>query len=279
MFQIITIDELLKKLDGYKHKELHVHHTWLPSKSSFTGNNGIALQEAMKNYHVNTNGWSDIGQHVTLLPNGLFVTGRDFSWTPASILGYNTGGFCCETLGNFDIGNDSLTGEQKTSLLRLGKYFYDKSKYIRFHRENAAKTCPGTSIIKEDYISEIKAFGKAPNPVVVFDGHEYIRQLQELCNENGLRDINGSVLKVDGLWGTKTQSAVPVLYKGCSSKHKWFIKLVQRVLLEKGYKLPLYGADGDFGAETQATMIQFQKDNFIVSDGVIGAITWSKLLG
>jgi len=112
-FEIIDINELLRRLDKYKHKELHVHHTWAPSHKDFNGKNGIQLQEAMRKYHVETNGWSDIGQHVTLLPDGLFVTGRDFSKTPASIAGYNTGAFACEMLGNFDTGHDTFGGKQK----------------------------------------------------------------------------------------------------------------------------------------------------------------------
>jgi hypothetical protein len=156
MFRIITIHELVKMLDKYNHKELHVHHTWSPSHIDFNGSNGIQLQEGMKNYHLSL-GWADIGQHVTLLPDGLFITGRDFGQDPASITGMNLGAFAVETLGNFDIGNDILQGEQKSSLLKLAKYFDDKGKYIRFHRENSPKTCPGTSIDKDIFISEVRA--------------------------------------------------------------------------------------------------------------------------
>jgi hypothetical protein len=42
-------------------------------------------------------------------------------------------------------------------LLKLAKYFDDKGKYIRFHRENSPKTCPGTSIDKDIFISEVRA--------------------------------------------------------------------------------------------------------------------------
>jgi hypothetical protein len=160
-FETINIEELLKRLDRYKHKELHVHHTWSPSHKDFNGANGLQLQEAMKNYHVNTNGWQDIGQHVTLLPDGLFVTGRVFAMTPASIAGYNTGAFACEMLGNFDTGHDSFAGKQKLSMLQLARYFYDRGRYIRFHRENAPKTCPGTSIDKNKFMQEVMDMGKA----------------------------------------------------------------------------------------------------------------------
>lgn len=158
-FEIIDIDELLNRLDKYNHKELHVHHTWAPSHKDFNGKNGLQLQEAMKNYHINTNGWSDIGQHVTLLPDGLFVTGRDFSKNPASIAGFNIGAFACEMLGNFDIGHDVFGRKQKESMLKLARYFYDKGRYIRFHRENAPKTCPGSSIDKNIFMQEVMNMG------------------------------------------------------------------------------------------------------------------------
>lgn len=160
--RIITIEQLLDMLKKYNHKELHIHHTWKPEHKNFNGRNGIQLQINMRNYHVNTNKWSDIGQHVTLLPDGTFVTGRDFGKNPASIKGFNTGAFCVEMLGNFDKGHDRLQGKQKESILRLARFFHDRGKYIRFHRENAPKTCPGTGIDKGQFMSEVKALGTAP---------------------------------------------------------------------------------------------------------------------
>lgn len=162
MFEIITINELLRRLDKYNHKELHIHHTWSPSHKDFNGTNGIQLQQGMKNYHIKL-GWGDIGQHVTLLPNGLFVTGRDFNRTPASIQGYNTGSFACEMLGDFDTGHDKLEGLQKESALKLAKWFGDRGKYVRFHRENSSKTCPGTSIDKTQFMAEAKSYQQKNN--------------------------------------------------------------------------------------------------------------------
>jgi hypothetical protein len=160
MFQKLTIDELLSILDTYNHAELHVHHTWKPDHSDFDGSNHQALQTAMRNYHVNTRGWSDIGQHVTLFPDGAFLNGRDFGVNPASIKGYNSGAFCVEMIGNFDVGHDVLEGDQLASIIKLARYFNEKKKYIRFHRENASKTCPGTSINKEDFMQMVK--GESP---------------------------------------------------------------------------------------------------------------------
>lgn len=173
MFEIITANELLKRLDNYNHEELHVHHTWSPTKKSWDGTDAgaLKLQQAMKDFHVNVNRWSDIGQHVTLLPDGRFVTGRDFGQTPASIAGYNTGGFAMEMLGDFDIGYESFEGAQRESSLRVADYFKDRGRYVRFHRENAPKTCPGTSIDKAAYMAaaNITDQALAAAPVVVHD--------------------------------------------------------------------------------------------------------------
>jgi hypothetical protein len=162
VFRIITVDQLIHELDKYNHKELHVHHTWKPNHGNFNGSNHFKVQQGMKDFHVNTNKWGDIAQHVSLFPDGKFVTGRDFGWNPASIKGYNTGAFCVEMIGNFDLGHDRFKGEQKEAMIKLAKYFYDKEKYIRFHRENSSKTCPGTSINKDVFMHEVKTLSNIP---------------------------------------------------------------------------------------------------------------------
>jgi len=57
------------------------------------------------------------------------------------------------------------------------------------------------------------------------------------------------------------------------------VKYAQRLLLEKGYSLPRFGADGDYGAETVAAVKAFQKKNGLQQDGIIGPRTWEKLKG
>lgn len=168
-FKFITIQELIKELENYEFTQLHIHHTWKPTHSSFNGKNHLALQEGMYNYHTKVNGWSDIGQHLTLFPDGKWMTGRPFNQVPASISGWNTGALAVEMLGNFDspgtgefnsLGYDKLEGDQKREIIMLMKYFIDKygEKTIVFHRENpnTKKTCPGTSIDKEKLIQEAK---------------------------------------------------------------------------------------------------------------------------
>lgn len=175
-FRFLTIEELIKELDNYEFTQLHIHHTWKPAHSSFDGENHIKLQEGMYHYHTVVNGWDDIGQHLTLFPDGKWLTGRPFHKTPASISGWNTGALAVEMLGNFDLpgtgefnslGYDRLEGRQREEILKLIKYFIDRygEKTIIFHRDNpnTKKTCPGTSLSKEILIQEAKLIHE-PSP-------------------------------------------------------------------------------------------------------------------
>ena len=56
------------------------------------------------------------------------------------------------------------------------------------------------------------------------------------------------------------------------------VKNLQRLLIAKGYTLKKYGADGDFGNETETAVKAFQKDNNLTVDGIVGQNTWNKLL-
>jgi hypothetical protein len=46
------------------------------------------------------------------------------------------------------------------------------------------------------------------------------------------------------------------------------VKLIQEALLSLGYPLPRYGADGDYGAETEAAVNAFLADNGLPATGV-----------
>ena len=166
-FRFLEFDDLIAELDEYIFNQIHVHHTWKPTHRNFTGQNHIAMQQAMKDYHTRTLGWADIGQHLTLFPDGQWLTGRPFRQTPASISGWNTGSLAVEMVGNFDrpgegqyneLGYDILEGKQKEEILKLIKYFIENygEESIIFHNDNpnTNKTCPGTSLDKATIISQ-----------------------------------------------------------------------------------------------------------------------------
>lgn len=73
-----------------------------------------------------------------------------------------------------------------------------------------------------------------------------------------------------------TPEKKPTLRKGDSGK---WVTLAQTELINKGYDCGKTGADGKFGANTQKAVKEFQKDNGLVVDGVIGQATWNALDG
>lgn len=56
------------------------------------------------------------------------------------------------------------------------------------------------------------------------------------------------------------------------------VKTLQSLLGIKGYSLGKYGIDGDFGDSTLNAVKQFQKENKLACDGIVGPATWNKLL-
>lgn len=203
-FKMLNFEALIKELDKYEFKQLHIHHTWKPTHKSFKGNNHIAMQESMYNHHTKVNGWSDIGQHLTLFPDGLWVTGRPFNVTPASIKEWNTGALAVEMVGNFDIagtgsfndlGYDLLQGKQKEEILKLIKYFLEKygDDSIKFHREGpgAGKTCPGTRLDKRVMVKEAIALGVDKVEKSINDKNkpdDWAKKDWEWAKENGYLD-------------------------------------------------------------------------------------------
>lgn len=82
--------------------------------------------------------------------------------------------------------------------------------------------------------------------------------------------------RVDGIVGNETRSKVPTLSKNKNRRHA-VVKVVQEYLIDLGYAMPKYGADGVFGNETEIAVKKLQQDKKIVADGVIGKYTWNKL--
>ncbi|WP_431785763.1 N-acetylmuramoyl-L-alanine amidase [Paenibacillus lactis] len=160
---------------------LQNHHTWAPNYTSFNGKNHFARLVAMKNYHVKTNGWSDIGQNITTFPDGMIAICRSFNVTPAGIKGANTGALCMEHIGNFDANGDSMSEEQKKTIAFINAALCEKLKlpitteHIVYHHwysssgakvynfvngkrlsGTPAKSCPGTAFFKGNTVSDAK---------------------------------------------------------------------------------------------------------------------------
>lgn len=55
------------------------------------------------------------------------------------------------------------------------------------------------------------------------------------------------------------------------------VKTLQNLLIVLGYNLGKYGADGDFGADTEKALKLYQKDMRLTVDGICGPATWAHI--
>lgn len=57
------------------------------------------------------------------------------------------------------------------------------------------------------------------------------------------------------------------------------VRTLQELLMQIGYELPRYGADGDFGAETEIAVQKFQRTHGLDADGKYGQLTHAEMMG
>ncbi|MFC3885091.1 LysM peptidoglycan-binding domain-containing protein [Bacillus songklensis] len=154
--------------------KIQQHHTWSPSYHDFNGSNHFTLMKDMEEYHVTGMGWSQISQHLTTFPDGRVVVGRPINTAPEGSFGLlnksamheiEADSLAIENVGNFDIGNNQMTAEQRETIitvtallnLRFGltptidsvtyHHWWDVNTGERVldHSEgHAVKSCPGT---------------------------------------------------------------------------------------------------------------------------------------
>lgn len=66
----------------------------------------------------------------------------------------------------------------------------------------------------------------------------------------------------------------PTLRKGSKGE---YVTLLQTKLIQLGYDLSPYGADGSYGNKTMEAVKQFQRDHNLTADGICGKNTWTAI--
>ena len=218
--QYIKSTQILRKIS-----KIQLHHTYLPNYKQFTGDNHISLQESMRKCHINTNGWSDIGQHFTIFPDGITVSGRSLEMVPAGIKGANTGAIAIECIGNFDRGGDTMTQAQKNAIVSAIKSLVKKFSLapesdIIYHAwwtsngknlgdysaSKSCKTCPGTSFFGGN---TRKAFEENLLPLLSVDTPlESVDKINDIVWEL----INAEIVTDGKLWLKKCEEDINVYH-------------------------------------------------------------------
>ena len=71
-------------------------------------------------------------------------------------------------------------------------------------------------------------------------------------------------------------SGLPMLRRGMTGE---VVRAAQFLLNGRGASCGRYGADGEFGPQTESAVLAYQRRNGLEADGIIGGQTWAALLG
>ena len=126
-------------------KRITIHHTVTPNNESDMS----ARVRQIQNWHMDHNGWADIGYHFLVGQDGRVYEGRPMSIVGAHVRGSNTDNIGIAVIGNFT--NDEPTGIQlrtlKALISAICKMHYIKAVNISGHRDYHSKnTCPGDKL-------------------------------------------------------------------------------------------------------------------------------------
>lgn len=169
---------------------------------------------AIRDMHVNGNGWSDIGYHLFVRKSGQLEAGRPLSRIPAAQGGHNTGtiAICLHGLRE-DLFTEAQFDTLRTLAVEINNA-YDGKVTFHGHREVAAKACPVfdyKKVLKLDSFGRLGLTGAAAQPVKEADGMDpdTLPDLEQGDRGPAVALLQKLLLiKDDGIFGPKTANAV-----------------------------------------------------------------------
>lgn len=194
----------------------------------------------MRDWHVNGNGWSDVGYHYFIRKDGTVQEGRSVEKTPAAQQGHNRGtiAICCHGLKvhNFTPAQYASVVELCGQINRV----YNGEVTFHGHCEVSSKTCPVYPYKEVLGLDEDGYMSKEPNT-----------------------SPSGQVEEVPPDLPT-----LRLMARGES------VKILQFALKSRGHSLVV---DGIFGRGTLEAIKSFQRAHGLTADGIVGARTWAAL--
>ncbi|UCZ54159.1 N-acetylmuramoyl-L-alanine amidase [Bacillus shivajii] len=189
------------------------------------------------NYHVNHHGWPGIGYHFVILRNGEIEWAQSIGTTS-----YHTGGRNTGNIGICLVGSGQFTSVQMSRL--------------------------------KDLIIELRKDVNVPIHRVL--GHSEHPNQSTACPGFNVAKLREELESIEGGQGGDRTVNLPsrTLRNGDSSSE---VSLLQQALIDAGESLPQFGVDGQFGAETERAVRNFQKRHNLVVDGIAGPKTYQRL--
>jgi peptidoglycan hydrolase-like protein with peptidoglycan-binding domain len=125
-------------------------------------------------------------------------------------------------------------------------------------------------IIEDNRLYEFDSVSDFSETAAISDKGKIIK-FQKLCNSIGIIDSEGNELVEDGILGDRTISCLeglPVLRKGSKGKA---VEFIQEIVCDEQ-------VDGDFGPITLEKVMEFQRNNNLQVDGIVGKKTWITII-
>lgn len=233
-------------------------------------------------------GFSDITSQVNLATGSGLARGDVLLNVANHTAMYIGNGQICEATGNENGGiTGGQTGDQTGREICINSYRnYPWNYVLRYVAEDGGprETQSGNTTSTDNDIYTVQA-GDSLWSIAekVYGSGTYYTKLMTL---NGLTNSNimvGQVLKIKSNTQSVSQPAqstsstndLPTLRKGSKGEP---VRALQALLILRGQKLATYGADGDFGSETEIALRAYQKLKGLTVDGICGSDDWKTLI-
>ena len=234
-------------------------------------------------------GFSDITSQVNLATGSGLARGDVLLNVSSHTAMYIGNGQICEATGNENGGiTGGQTGDQTGREICINSYRnYPWNYVLRYVAEDSGsrETQSGNTTSTDEDTYTVQA-GDSLWAIAekIYGSGAYYTKLMTL---NGLTNSNimvGQVLKIKSNTQSVSQPAqstsstndLPTLRKGSKGEP---VRALQALLILRGQKLATYGADGDFGSETEIALRAYQKLKGLTVDGICGSDDWKTLIG
>lgn len=224
-----------------------VHHTASSNNVGDTQADAYAIARSIQNWHMNGNGWNDSGQQFTISRGGHILEGRH---------------------GSLD-------------RIRTG------SSFVRGIHAGSPANAESIGIENEGTYTSVEAPQALYDSLVTFCAY--------ICSQYGVapseiyghRDFMATACPGDLLYARLPQLRLdvaellgqdpapvdwPTVKQGMRGERT---RTVQYLLTARGIETIV---DGEFGPTTDSHVRQFQSANALVADGIVGPLTWAKLI-
>lgn len=233
-------------------------------------------------------GFSDITSQVNLATGSGLARGDVLLNVASHTAMYIGNGQICEATGNENGGiTGGQTGDQTGREICINSYRnYPWNYVLRYVAEDGGsrETQSGNTTSTDEDTYTVQA-GDSLWAIAekVYGSGAYYTKLMTL---NGLTNSNimvGQVLKIKSntqsvsqpVQSTSSTNDLPTLRTGSKGEP---VRALQALLILRGQKLATYGADGDFGSETEIALRVYQKLKGLTVDGICGSDDWKTLI-